>query len=65
VRPANATEVIREHILKAAGHTTARQFQVWQASDRKATAQDDQNFRRILAMCPTDFAELLKKKHII
>jgi hypothetical protein len=58
-------KVNRKHIWRAAGHTTARQFQFWQASDPKATAQDDQNFRRILAMNPTDFQALLKKKNII
>jgi hypothetical protein len=55
----------RTHIWRAAGHSTPRQFQFWQASDPKATAQDDQNFRRILAMSPTDFETLLKKKGII
>lgn len=58
-------KVSRTHIWKAAGHSTARQFQFWQASDPKATAQDDQNFRRILAMKPTDFIALLRKKGII
>ena len=58
-------KVIRAYIWRAAGHKTARQFQFWQASDPKATAQDDQNLRRILAMNPTDFESLLKKKGII
>jgi hypothetical protein len=58
-------KVNRKHIWRAAGHTTARQFQFWQASDPKATVQDAQNFRRILAMNPTDFEALLKKKCII
>jgi hypothetical protein len=58
-------KVNRKHIWRAAGHSTARQFQFWQACDPKATAQDDQNFRRILAMNPTEFEALLKKKGII
>jgi hypothetical protein len=58
-------KVNRKHIWRAVGHTTARQFQFWQASDAKATAQDNQNFGRILAMNPTDFQALLKKKGII
>ena len=58
-------KVNRKHIWLAVGHTTARQFQFWQASDPKATMQDAQNFRRILAMNPTDFETLLKKKRII
>jgi hypothetical protein len=53
--------ITRKHIWRAAGHQTARQFQFWQAADGKATTQDDQNFRRILAMSPRDFANLLKK----
>jgi hypothetical protein len=58
-------KVNRRHVWLAVGHTAARQFQFWQASDPKATAQDDQNFRRILAMSPADFEALLKKKGII
>jgi hypothetical protein len=58
-------KVTRTSIWRAAGHSTARQFQFWQASDPKATAQDDKNFRRILAMNPADFEALLKKKSII
>lgn len=52
----------REDIWRAAKHKTARQFQYWQKSDPKATAQDNRNFRRILAMNPTDFETLLKGK---
>jgi hypothetical protein len=55
----------RTQIWRAAGHSAARQFQFWQASDPKATAQDNQNFRRILAMTPTAFEALLKNKGII
>jgi hypothetical protein len=55
----------RKYIWQAAGHTRPRQFQFWQASNPKATAQDDQNFRRILAMRPTDFEALLKRKGFI
>jgi hypothetical protein len=58
-------KVTRKHIWKAAGHATARQFEYWQAWDAKTIAQDDQNFRRILSMSPTDFVALLKKKGII
>jgi hypothetical protein len=60
-----ALKAIRAHIWRAADHRSGRQFQYWQACDQKATAQDDQNFRRILAMKPTDFEALLRKKHII
>lgn len=55
----------RTDIWRAVGHSSPRQFQFWQAHDGKATAQDDQNFRRILAMKPTDFMALLKKKDVV
>ena len=57
-----SVRVSRKSIWRAVGHTTARQFQFWQASHRKATAQDDQNFQRILAMNPTEFEAVLKKR---
>jgi hypothetical protein len=57
--------VTRGHIWRLAGHQAPRQFQFWQASDPKATAQDDHNFRRILAMTPQAFVDLLKKKGLI
>jgi hypothetical protein len=58
-------KVTRKHIWRAAGHKAARQLQFWQVSDPKATTQDDQNFRRILAMSPDAFVDLLHKKGII
>jgi hypothetical protein len=64
-RKETSLKATRTQIWRAVGHKTPRQFQYWQASDPKATAQDDQNFRRILAMEPTDFVELLKKLGIV
>ena len=58
-------KITRKHIWQAVGHKTARQFQYWQASDLKATAQDHPNFSRILAMSPAEFEALLKQKKII
>jgi hypothetical protein len=65
-------KVKKTHIWKAVGHTTARQFQYWQAGDdrhsggtRGATEEDDRNFRRILAMSPADFRALFQKKGLI
>ena len=58
-------KVRKKYIWLAAGHKTARQFQYWQAGNNRATRQDDQNFRRILAMNPSDFLSLLKNKRII
>ena len=64
-------KVNRTHIWRAVGHSSPRQFEYWQAgqdrtpgSNRGATAQDDQNFSRILAMNPADFETLLKKQGI-
>ena len=64
-------KVTRTHIWRAVGHTKPRQFQYWQSGQdrlpgttRGATEEDDRNFRRVLAMAPADFAELLKKKGI-
>jgi hypothetical protein len=58
-------KALKKHIWQAAGHRRARQFQFWQASSPRATASDDANFPRILAMKPTEFETLLKKKGII
>lgn len=58
-------KAIRTHLWRAVGHNTPRQFQFWQRNDPRATAADDQNFRRILNMNPTDFVRLLKQKGII
>jgi hypothetical protein len=57
-------KVIRKHIWLAAGHAHARQFQYWQENSKKATDEDDRNFRRILHMAPAEFIALLRKKSI-
>ena len=64
--------IIRTHMWLAGGHKRPRQFQYWQAGQdrlpgttRGATAEDQRNFRRILAMNPADFIELLKNKELI
>jgi hypothetical protein len=65
-------KIKRAHIWRAAKHAKARQFQYWQAGQdrlprktRGATAEDELNFRRILAMNPADFIELLETKGLI
>lgn len=58
-------KVTRKHIWSLAGHQGPRQFQFWQASDPKATRQDDENFRRLIKMNPQAFADLMKKKGLI
>ena len=64
--------VTRKHIWQAAGHKTRTQFTLWQTGKDRlpggrhgATLQDDQNFRRILALPPLEFVELLRKRTII
>lgn len=57
--------VTKEHISRAVGHKTPRQFQYWQSRSDKATIADNENFRRILGMRPADFILLLKKKGIV
>ncbi len=54
----------RVHIWKQV-HQRPRQFQYWQASDPKATAEDDRNFRRILSMSTMKFVGTLKKLNLI
>jgi hypothetical protein len=54
-------KLLKKHIWSAVGHSGPRHFQYWQASDDKATAEDQRNFGRILAMPPADFVALLKK----
>ena len=62
----------RKHIWRAAGHTTPRQFEYWQAgedrvpgSTRGATDQDDLNFRRVLGTSPREFVAQLEKLGLI
>ena len=58
------TVLIRKHIWLAVKHANGRQFQYWQSCNPKATGQNDQDFRRILAMNPVDFVSLVKKMNI-
>jgi hypothetical protein len=57
--------VRRRHIWQSAGHTSGRQFEYWQASDKKATGEDHRNFSRILGMQPAEFVATLRKQKII
>ncbi len=58
-------KILRKHIHLAAGHSKPRQFQRWQARDPESTDADEENFGRLLAMEPSRFVALLKKKGII
>jgi len=62
----------KRHIWMVAGHKCPRQFEYWQAGTdraprgrRGATLQDDLNFRRILALRPIGFIDLLGKRGIL
>jgi hypothetical protein len=72
VKQETVLRALKTHIWKAAGHTTPRQFQYWQAGkdrlkgkSRGATTQDGLTFQRILDMDPKEFVALLYKKHVI
>jgi hypothetical protein len=54
----------RRHLWLSAGHSSGRQFEYWQRSDRRATGADEHNFGRILRMRPGDFLALLQQKHL-
>jgi len=73
-RQETLVKVLKKHLWLAVGHKTPRQFQHWQAgvdrppgskSARGASRMDDQNFRRIVAMKPAEFVELLQKMNIV
>ena len=54
----------RKDIWTLAHHKTGRQFQYWQKEDARATRADHENFERILAMSPRDFAaDVAKQRH--
>jgi hypothetical protein len=61
VHKATGRKTFRRDIWRAVGHTNPRKFQFWQAGSSRAAREDDRNFRRILAMEPTAFADLLGK----
>jgi hypothetical protein len=58
-------KVIEKYIWLAAEHRSPRQFQYWKAGDSKATRADDQNFRRLLNMNPSNFVALLLEKGLV
>jgi hypothetical protein len=73
-RPETSVKVLKKHLWLAVRHKTSRQFEYWQAgvdrvpgskSSRGANRQDDRNFRRILAMKPEEFVDLLRNVHIV
>jgi hypothetical protein len=58
-------KIIKKHIWGAVGHKSPRQFQYWQASDDKATVEDQTNFSRTLALQPSEFVAQLKRMKLI
>lgn len=63
--PGLGEKIGRKHIWGAVGHSAPRQFQYWQSNDPNATAEDEKNFGRILAMQPADFVADLKKRNLL
>lgn len=61
----SVTRVLRRHIWLLVGHSKGRQFEYWQACDKKATREDEINFSRVLRMEPEEFIALLRQKHLI
>jgi hypothetical protein len=59
------TRIRRKHIWLSVGHSKPRQFEYWQASSPKATAEDETNFERVLKMAPTAFLALLGQKQLL
>lgn len=55
----------RTMIWRLAGHSTARQFERWQADNDEATASDHKNFNRILNLSPAEFEKQARDKSII
>ncbi len=62
---AGDSRITKQHIWRAAGYKQGRQFYYWQAGSDKATAEDKRTFSRILAMPPSYFVALLRKKAIL
>jgi hypothetical protein len=60
-----ASRILRRHIWQSVNHENPRQFQFWQAADPKATNADDRNFRRVLALKPKEFEQLLRQKGLL
>jgi hypothetical protein len=63
--PGLPERLFKKHIWASAGHKSPRQFQYWQAGDAAATAEDEKNFGRILAMSPSAFIAQLKRSNLI
>ena len=63
--PGLPERLYKKHIWASVGHKSPRQFQYWQAGDAAATAEDEKNFGRILAMSPSAFIAQLKRSNLI
>ena len=59
------SRITKQHIWRAAGYKQGRQFFYWQAGSDRATEEDKRTFGRILAVAPSDFVALLRKKAIL
>ena len=63
--PGVNVKLIRTHIWKAAQYRSSRSFEQWQSGSRTETLKAGDSFARILAMSPTAFVGLLRKKGIL
>jgi hypothetical protein len=61
----SARRILRRHIWRLAGHSTARQFEYWQSGNAKASSEDNQNFTRILQTPPSDVIAALSRKGLL
>ena len=57
-----ARRLTKKDFWTVGGYKKARPFEYWQSDDPKATAASDQVFRRLLAMKPSDFVDVLRLK---
>ena len=59
-------DVTRTHIWRAAGYTSARQFQYWQSEDKRSTTgRSARLIENILVMAPANFLTLLRQNKLI
>jgi hypothetical protein len=64
-REISGQRILKSHIWRSVGHTKARQFEYWQSCDKKTTASDSTNFKRILRQDPMSFVESLKGRGLL
>ena len=58
-------KILRKDIWRAARHKTGRQFQRWQAEDRRTTPPDERVFSRLMSIEPKEFVEILTRQKVM